>query len=231
LPDKQAPLAWRIKVDYETEEQQVEALKTWWAENGRAVITGVVLGGAVIGGWKFWENRQESQAVAASDTFSRTLEAMEANDTDEAIKLANDLTDDQPDTLYSSYANLVAARAAVEKGDLADAASRLEWVARNAPQDDVVLIAKVRLARVQGAAGDASAGLASLPKTFPDAFIGLVEEARGDLLMQTGDDDGARNAYEAAQASQYVANRDGLTMKLNELAVPTTKAETTESSS
>lgn len=218
-------------MEYETEEQQVEALKEWWAENGRAVITGVVLGGAVIGGWKFWENRQESQAVAASDSFSRTLEAIQSNDTDEAIKLANELTDDQPDTLYSAYSNMAAARAAVEKGDLSDAASRLEWVVKNAPQDDVVMIAKVRLARVQGAAGDASAGLASLPKKFPDAFIGLVEEARGDLLIQSGDEDGARAAYEAAQASQYVANRDALTMKLNELALPSTVAKAAESSS
>lgn len=218
-------------MEYETEEQQVEALKEWWNENGRAVITGVVLGGAVIGGWKFWENRQESQTVAASDSFSRTLEAIDSNDNDEAIKLANDLRDDQPDTLYSAYSNMAAARAAVEQGDLADAATRLAWVAKNAPQDDVVLIAKVRLARVQGAAGDASAGLASLPKKFPEAFIGLVEEARGDLLIQSGDEDAARTAYEAAQESQFVANRDGLTMKLNELAVPSTAAQATESSS
>lgn len=218
-------------MEYETEEQQVEALKAWWNENGRAVVTGVVLGGAVIGGWKFWEGRQESQAIAASDSYSRTLEAIDANDTDEAIKLANELKDDQPDTLYSAYSNMAAARAAIENGDLDDAASRLEWVANNAPQDDVVMIAKVRLARVQGAAGDASAGLASLPKKFPDAFIGLVEEARGDLMIQTGDEDGARAAYEAAQASQFVANRDALIMKLNELALPSTAAEAVESSS
>ncbi len=218
-------------MEYETEEQQVEALKEWWNENGRAVITGIVLGGAVIGGWKFWENRQETQAVVASDSFSRTLEAIESNDTDEAIKLANELKDDQPNALYSAYSNMAAARAAVENGDLADAASRLEWVAKNAPQDDVAMIATVRLARVQGAAGDASAGLASLPKKFPDSFIGLVEEARGDLLIQSGDEDGARTAYEAAQASQFVANRDGLTMKLNELALPSTAADAAESSS
>lgn len=218
-------------MEYETEEQQVEALKEWWAENGRAVITGVVLGGAVIGGWKFWENRQESQAVAASDAFSRTLEAINASNTDEAIKLADELQDDQPNALYSAYSAMAAARAAVEQGDLADAASRLEWVTKNAPQDDVVLIAKVRLARVKGAAGDSSAGLASLPESFPEAFTGLVEEARGDLLIQSGDEDGARTAYEAAQASQFVANRDGLTMKLNELALPAKDAEAAESSS
>lgn len=218
-------------MDYETEEQQVEALKAWWTENGRAVITGVVLGAGAIGGWKVWENRQEGLAVAASDAFSQTMEAVNANDSAKVVTLADELQEDQPDNLYSSYANLAAARAAVESDNLDDAASRLAWVAKNAPQDDVQLIAKVRLARIQGASGDATAGLASLPATFPSAFAGLVEEARGDLLMLGGQTDAARSAYEAALASQYVANREGLTMKLNELAEFEKAADASESTS
>ncbi|MDB4222332.1 tetratricopeptide repeat protein [Granulosicoccus sp.] len=205
-------------MEYETEEQQVEALKAWWNENGRAVITGVVLGGAVIGGWTLWQNRIETQAIAASDGFSQTIEAVNSSDNEAAATLADGLQDDQPDSLYSSYANLAAARTDIENENLSGAADRLQWVAENAPQTDVQLIAKVRLARVQGALGDASAGLSSLPSTFPEAFAGLVEEARGDLLTIKGEPDAARTAYEAAEKSEYVADREGLTMKLNELA-------------
>ncbi len=61
---------------------------------------------------------------------------------------------------------------------------------------------------------------ASLPSKFPDPFVGLVEEARGDLLVLSGDENAAREAYAKAQASQYVANRDALNMKLDDLAVP-----------
>ncbi len=219
-------------MEYETEEQQVEALKEWWAENGRAVVAGVVLGAGAIGGWTFWQGHQEKQAVLASDTFSRTIEAINNNDTPTALSLADELTSDQPDALYSAYTNMAAARAAVENGDLEDAASRLSWVVKNAPQDDVQLIAKVRLARVQGALGDATAGLSTLPGKFPAPFTGLVEEARGDLLVISGDREAARTAYEAAQASQYVSNREGLTMKLNELREPgESDASSTESAS
>ncbi|MGQ7844847.1 YfgM family protein [Granulosicoccus sp. 3-233] len=218
-------------MEYETEEQQVEALKEWWAENGKAVIAGVVLGVGAIGGWTFWKGHQEKQAVVASDTFSRTIEALNGSDTAAALSLADELKDDQPDALYSAYANMAAARASVEGGDLADAASRLEWVADNAPQDDVRLIARVRLARVLGANGDAAAGLDSLPADFPEAFAGLVEEARGDLLLINGDADGARQAYLAAQDSQFVANREGLTMKLNELTVSDGTEDGSESAS
>lgn len=207
-------------MEYETEEQQVAALKEWWRENGRAVIAGVVIGVAVIGGWSLWQKRAESQAIAASDGYSLAMDAVEAGDGEKAIELADELKDDQPKSLYAAYANLAAARAHVEANELDKAAERLAWVNDKSPQEDVRIIAAVRLARVQGALGDAAKGLDSLPKTFPEAFGGLVEEARGDLLAQSGDIQGARSAYEAAQESQFVANPEALTMKLNELAVP-----------
>ena len=205
-------------MEYETEEQQVEALKEWWSENGRAVIAGVVLGVGVIGGWSLWQKRAESQAIAASDGYSLAMEAVEAGDQSKAISLADELRDDHPKSLYAAYGNLAAARAHVEADELDKAAERLAWVADKAPQEDVRIIAAVRHARVLGAMGDASKGLDSLPKSFPESFSGLVEEARGDLLVQTGDMSGARSAYEAAQQSQHVSNPEALTMKLNELA-------------
>lgn len=206
-------------MEYETEEQQVEALKAWWAENGRAVIAGVVLGVAVIGGWSFWTDRQERRAIAASDVWSETMAAVAAGDGARVASLADRLADDHEGTLYAAYANLAAARVAVEGGALDTAAERLAWVAEHAPQPDVALIASVRLARVDGARGDAGAGLKRLPESYPDSFAGLVEEARGDLLVQEGNADGARAAYEKAQASGDVADPNALTMKLNELAV------------
>lgn len=207
-------------MDYETEEQQVEALKTWWTENGRAVVAGVVLGAGVIGGWTFWQDRVEKKTVAASDAYSQALAAVNQADADTALNLADQVADDNPDHLYAAYASLAAARAAVENNDLDEAASRLEWVVDNAPQDDVKLIAQVRLARVKGANGDPSGGLAVLPGSFPESFAGLVEEARGDLHVLAGNEAAARTAYQAASASDYVANREGLTMKINELAQP-----------
>lgn len=218
-------------MEYETEEQQVEALKDWWKENGKAVIAGVVIGVAVIGGWSLWTGHVENKTVAASDAFSEALVAANSADADTALVLADEVQDDNPGHLYASYAAMTAARAAVENGDLAEAAKRLEWVSENAPQDDVRLLAKIRLARVQGAVGDAAAGLAILPKSYPDSFAGLVEEARGDLLVFSGDIDAARAAYQAAADSEYIANREGLTMKMNELAQPSDTTDDSESTS
>ena len=143
-------------MDYETEEQQVEALKAWWAENGKAVVAGVVLGVGAIGAWSLWQGYQERSAVAASDAWSRVEAAADAGDAATVESLAAELRDDHDGTLYAAYGNLAAARVAIEADDLDTAAERLAWVADEAVQDDVALIARVRLARVEGARGRAA---------------------------------------------------------------------------
>jgi predicted negative regulator of RcsB-dependent stress response len=204
-------------VDYETEEQQVEALKNWWKENSRSVVAGVVIGGSVIGGWQLWKGRVESQAVAASDGFAQTLEAVISGDAPTALSLADTLADDHDNTLYAAYAQLAAARAEVEADNLEGAATRLAWVADQAEQADVKLIAAIRLARVQGAIGNVEEGLKRLPDTYPEAFTGLVEEARGDLLLLSGDAGAARAAYEQARDSGQAVDATALDMKIDDL--------------
>lgn len=209
---------WRLSVQYETEEQQVEALKEWWRENGKAVIAGIVLGAAAIAGWGAWKAHQAKQAVAASDIFSQTLDATIDGDAEKASTLAKQIGDDHANTLYASYSYFAAARAAIDAGDLDAAGSSLRWVVDNGKTDEIKLIASVRLARVLGVQGKSADGLSLLPSSYPDSFKALVEEARGDLHVVAGDVDAARTAYKAAQDSGNASDSAALTMKINELA-------------
>ena len=206
-------------MSYETEDQQVEALKSWWAENGRAVIAGIAIGAVGIAGWSWWQSSQAGNAVAASESFSQAMAAIDGGNADEVYKLADKVVDEQSGTLYAAYTQLAAARAAAGAGDLKAAAERLQWVVDNADHQDTQVIAAIRLARVQASIGDAEKGLAALPEDYPQSYTGLVEEARGDLMVAGGDQAGARQAYEKAKASDSAADPALLTMKLNELVV------------
>jgi len=84
--------------------------------------------------------------------------------------------------------------------------------------EDVVLIGKVRLARVKGALGDADAALKVLPGSYAQSFTALVEEARGDLHVRAGNTTAAKSAYESALDQDNVLDANALQMKLNELA-------------
>jgi len=204
-------------VQYETEEQQVEAIKAWWTENGKAVIAGIVFGVLLVLAWMWWKGNQEKKAIAASDNFSQSLEALQNGDHAKVQELSA-AKSDQSDSLYSAYTGLTAARSAVEQGNLEEAATQLQWVVDNAALDDVGIIARIRLARVKSALGDAEAGLKVLPDDYPEVYAHLVEEVRGDLYVTAGDNAAAKAAYQAAIDTNRAADRDSLLMKFNELA-------------
>jgi len=205
-------------VSYETEEQQVEALKEWWDENGRAVLLGVGLGIFIIAAYNFWQSRKEANAVEASDLYSQSVDALREGDTGKAQELAEELSDEHGGTLYASYARMAAARAAIEGGDIEAAADHLKWAVNNTDQPDVKVIAQLRLARVNAELGDVEAALKTLPKSANDSFKGMLEEVRGDLQLLSGDTGAAREAYEAALEAGGVADPATLQIKLNDLA-------------
>ena len=60
---------------YQTEEQQVEAIKGFWKENGTAVIAGLVLGFAGFIGFNYYKDAQLANEVATSDEYQTIIES------------------------------------------------------------------------------------------------------------------------------------------------------------
>ena len=63
---------------YRTEEEQVEALRRWWQENGRSTIVAIILALGVGFGYQGWKNHVETSAEGASDLYQRMLQAFSA---------------------------------------------------------------------------------------------------------------------------------------------------------
>ena len=53
---------------YGTEEEQVEALKRWWDENGKLTIAAVVIALSTGFGWRAFQDYQVTQADLASES-------------------------------------------------------------------------------------------------------------------------------------------------------------------
>ena len=51
-------------------DEQLEALKDWWRKNATAVVLGTLVALGGVGGWKFWQSHQISQAETASQLYS-----------------------------------------------------------------------------------------------------------------------------------------------------------------
>ena len=63
---------------YDTEEEQLDAVKRWWKENGQSTIIGLVFGIAIILGWNYWQDHKKVQAEQASALYSQLIQAIGA---------------------------------------------------------------------------------------------------------------------------------------------------------
>ncbi len=200
---------------YDTDEEQIEAIKQWWKENGRSVMIGAVIVLVAFFGSRQWQDSQVSNAERASALYQEMVNYVQAADEqqlDEAsftasLNLHHQLRSDFANSIYSRYSSLLMARLHVEEGDLQAAADELRWVMENrslglfrSVDEEVSLIARSRLARVVLAQGLADEALAILSAVNPGAFAGTFSEIEGDAYLVLGRQAEARAAYERALA-------------------------------
>ncbi len=204
--------------EFETEEQQMEALRKWWQENGRGVLVGVVLGLGAVGGWRGWIYYTEARAESASAIYQTLMQNLVTDAFDDIAAQAQELMNDYAATPYAELAALGDARAAIEQADHERAKASLQWARDNANQQNIRYIARLRLARVLRVTGEVDEALETIDIAFPVAFLAAVEELRGDLYLVKGDRSKAREAYGKALAAPYSSvDRELVEMKFNDL--------------
>lgn len=181
--------------EYATDEEQVEAIKKWWSENGNFLIGGIVLGLALLFGWNYWKDYRITQGREASAVYSQLLAGNDAK-----AQLGT-LKNDYGDTPYAALGALQAAKSAVEDGDLGEAATILRSVVTDGGDLNVSDVARLRLARVLLADGKADEALKEAETVTAAAYISLREEVRGDALVTLGRTGEAIDAYDKALLS------------------------------
>ncbi|MEP1472552.1 MAG: tetratricopeptide repeat protein [Halieaceae bacterium] len=190
---------------YGTEEEQVEALKRWWQENGRSTVIAIVLALVAGFGWQGWQSYDETQQQEASDLYQSLLQAMSGAQQGEVeasavIELADQLKQTHMGSTYAQFAALHLARMAVENDDLARAEAELRWVLSKAGKgSDIARVTELRLARVLAASGDSDQALSILASASDNPYQASYEAAKGDILMGLGQEAEAREAYTRAR--------------------------------
>lgn len=222
--------------DYLTEEEQIEAFKRWWKENGKLTLGAVVLASAGYFGFGAYENAQEKTAQANSALYEELITTVTAGG-DAALSAAQHekleaaagkvLAADNTG-LYADLSRFHLAKVAVEAGDYAKAQAQLNDVMSNSKTASSIELATLRLARVKVASGETDAALALVSKAPSDAFVASYAEVRGDILQGLGRLDEAYTAYEAAVASLEKQESNGgmraniLKFKMDNTAVAST---------
>ncbi|MET0012018.1 MAG: tetratricopeptide repeat protein [Sedimenticola sp.] len=203
-----------------SEEEQVEALKKWWKQNGFSVAAGIVLGLGGVFGWQYWNKHQDQVSADASYHFEQLNASVAAGLKEPALQQAKALMQHYQDSSYAVFAALDAAKVKVEQGDTAGARVQLQWALDNTSDPSLQQVARLRLARVmlsEGAADEAASVLAQAPV---DGYQGEVAELRGDIALAKGDENAARAAYQQALDNK-VGSSALVRMKLDDLSTAT----------
>jgi len=180
------------------EQEQFEALKAWWKDNGAWILGALLIVVVAMGGWRGWQYYQHKQADEAAILYHQFIEQLASNDAGRINDAAAAMTDKFASTGYAARAALLAAQVNEQGKDLARARTQLQWVIDHAGEPDLKDVARLRLAAVFLDEKNYADALKLLEAKHPDSFDGLYADLRGDVLSAQGKIDEARSSYKLA---------------------------------
>nr|WP_201279465.1 YfgM family protein [Cedecea colo] len=195
----------------------MEAVKRFFAENGKALVVGVVLGIGALVGWRYWNSHQADSAMASSLAYQQVTSAVNAGQP-ATLSAAEKFAAETKNT-YGALASLELAQKYVDNNDLAKAAAQLQQGLSNTSDANLQALINVRLARVQIQQKQADTALKTLDGIKGEGWVAIVADLRGEALLSKGDKQGARDAWsKGAQTDASPALREMMQMKINNLS-------------
>ena len=204
------------------EQEQIEALKAWWKDNGNWVLGTALIAVIGVGGWRGWQYYQHQQSTDAAILFQQVEEQVGSNDPKRVSDAAAAVMDKFPSTIYAANAALLAAQVNEQGKDIPHAKTQLQWVIDHASESTLQDIAHLRLAAVLLDEKNYEGALKQLEAKHAESFDGLFSDLRGDVLSAQGKTDEARSAYKLAyeKIDAQSSYRNLIQMKLDALGMP-----------
>jgi predicted negative regulator of RcsB-dependent stress response len=180
------------------EQEQVDALKAWWKENGKWVVGAVLVGLLGFAGTQYWKKHQADQSAEAAKLYAEVMKQAASNDAKRIADAADALVSRYGSSAYAPRAQLLAAQASLQARDQARAKVQLQWVIEHADETGLQDTARLKLASVLLDEKNYDEALRQLDAAHPESFTGLYADLKGDVLSAQGKVAEARAAYQQA---------------------------------
>ena len=201
---------------YTTENEQIDAIKRFFVNKGKALLIGLVIGVGAIIGWNYWQSHQVNSLQESAQSFEQISSQLQTG-SNQALAAAEQFAN-ETNNIYGVLTNIELAKIAVEKNDIAGAEKALLKALTIAKVDDLKDLLNVRLARVQLALNKPDQALISLTQVQDKGWSSIVEDIRGDILLKKGDIASARAAYsKGIESSGADMMKTILKIKINSL--------------
>lgn len=202
--------------------EQLDAIREWWKENGNYVIGGVLAGVIMIFGWNRWQTGIADAEIAASALYEDILYAADLGLIDNAIQPAEELLEKYGSSPYAAQARLAMARMYMDNSRDQDAADMLQGLVDSAPEKQIALLGRLRLAKVLLYQGKAEEALNLVSDQPDNGFAARYSELMGDAYVDMGDFDKAEAAYIAAlndNPNAPTVDTNFVQLKINDLPI------------
>lgn len=201
------------------EQEQIDALKAWWKDNGKWLLLTLALVAGGFAAVRGWQAYQDNQAGAAATLYAELEMQLASNDPKRVNDAATAVMDKFSSTAYAPRAALLAAQVNIHIQDLARAKSQLQWVMDHAAESGLQNVARLKLASVLLDEKNYADALKLLDATTAEAYSGLYADLKGDVLSAQGKVEEARAAYKQAldKTEAQSKYRNLIQMKLDAL--------------
>ena len=208
-------------MEYLNEQQQVDQLKAWWKEYGLAILAGILLAIIIVFFLRYYHRYEDQKAQQASLLYTEMINGVLSQQAGDAQTAANKLIKDYPRTPYAAIAQLWIGAQAASQQNYTLALQQFDWVIQHGKMSALRQVARIRSAQVYLQQKNPQQALQILSKTEDNAYIGLVDEVRGDAYLQMNQKDKAWEQYQLAlkEIPQPTLTQPLLAMKLSALPV------------
>ncbi|MFC2753322.1 MAG: YfgM family protein [Cardiobacterium sp.] len=194
-----------------TDEETVELIREWLQQYGLTIIIGLVIGLGAIGGYRYWQNSQETQSANESTQLDTLLQALEKNDLKAAVAPYDSLLKAGGD--ISALASLNMAAAYQKAGQKEEALTALKLAAAS-PDKLVAQSALWQQAQYQIDNNEYDAALQTVDGLKDSAYAAQAAALQGIILEKQNK---LPEALQALQRSQELAPSTTTAAEINAL--------------
>ncbi len=194
-----------------TDEETVELIREWLQQYGLTIIIGLVIGLGAIGGYRYWQNSQETQSANESTQLDTLLQALEKNDLKAAVAPYDSLLKAGGD--ISALASLNMAAAYQKAGQKEEALTALKLAAAS-PDKLVAQSALWQQAQYQIDNNEYDAALQTVDGLKDSAYAAQAAALQGIILEKQNK---LPEALKAQQRSQELAPSTTTAAEINAL--------------
>ena len=190
-----------------------ERVISWFEENYKGLLIGLVLGLGILYGYKFFLSNQNSYQLELSSQYDIAINDYNSGNSKTIIDFSNKNIIDNPNNTYTLLSSLYSAKKMYIDNNYEQAHKYLNHIINNSSDDEITELAKYRKAKIffdQNKYNEAHVILGDAPENYQHA------ELKGDLYFIQKNYNKAIEFYNIVLTSSITPNeRKNIIQKIN----------------